>query len=165
MFSKVLSLSLHDPLAPVPLVQEGIKAKGLLPPGIFCGCQSQSHVVRVGAGLVPVWAAPEAWAKGCSRRWDCIMPSPVSPPQADLPQLSLPACVPTVTWAQWPEKGKWESNHPLLPSEGTLALFWQGWSGQVVTCWLLISANSNSCKTFSLLFCFPLLTGEASFYL
>lgn len=53
MFSKVLSLSLHDPLAPVLLVEEGIKAKGLLPPGIFLGCQS-SHVVRVSAGLVHV---------------------------------------------------------------------------------------------------------------
>lgn len=36
MFSKVLSL--HDPSAPVLLVQEGIKAKGLLPPGVFLGC-------------------------------------------------------------------------------------------------------------------------------
>lgn len=54
-FSKVLSLPLHHSLAPVLLVQEGIKAKGLLPAGLL-GCQSP-HVVRVGAGLVHVWAA------------------------------------------------------------------------------------------------------------
>lgn len=97
-FSKVLSLSLHDPSAPVPLVQEGIKAKGLLPPGVFLGCQSP-HGARVGAGWVHVWAAPEAWAKGCSRGWDCSLPSPVSPAQAAFTH-SLPACVPTVTWGQ-----------------------------------------------------------------
>lgn len=46
MFSKVLSLSLHDPLAPVPLVQEGVKAKGLLPPHIFMRGQPPCTALR-----------------------------------------------------------------------------------------------------------------------
>lgn len=40
LFSKVLPLSLHALLAPVLPVQEGTKAEGLLPRGMFLGCQS-----------------------------------------------------------------------------------------------------------------------------
>lgn len=153
MFSKVLPLSLRDPLAPAPWFNRTWKARGLLPPGIFLGCQSP-HVVRVGAGLGHVWLLPSL-DQGLFQEvgLQCALPcKPAFTPGCIYPRLhlSLPACAPTVTWGQWPEKGKWESSHPLLPSEGTLVPIWQGCSGQVVTCWLLILADSSSCKTFRL---------------
>lgn len=152
IFSKVLSLSLHDPLALSLLVQEGMKSQRSAPIWDIFG--------------LPVTPCGEGGCRfgpcvGCSRRWDCSVPSPVSLhlPRLHLPQVAFtPGCLCTHSdLGPMTREGQMREQPPSAALRGALVPIWQGCSGQVVTWWLLILANSNSCKTKC--------SGEASFYL
>lgn len=98
LFSKVLSLSLRDLLAPVLLVQEGMKAEVLLLSRMFLGCQSPREW-RAGTGDLTAampgsWASLKARARGCWRRWDPSVASHalVSPAQGAF-TLDQPGCL------------------------------------------------------------------------